>query len=128
MRGSRLLLVGTIAGASCERIATLSPFASEPASFGFLYTTEAPECIAAAERIGDRLWLSPRRQVGLGTPRAWLELLRSHRHERVVAVVPAATLELDPSTLCDSLAGTRCARWPGAATFVLELSLPAEDG
>jgi hypothetical protein len=79
--------------ASQERVASFSEFVRDARGFGFLYTAEEPSCIALADCIGDRLWLSPRGVFGLGTPHALLELARSHRHERIVVVAPAQRLE-----------------------------------
>ena len=112
---SRLLLVGATGDARLDREAL--PSIREALAFGFLYTAGEPGCVALAEHIGDRLWLTPRCQLGLAEPRAWLELLRSHRYERIVAVVPAAVLELAPSSLADNL---HCER---TAPSVLQLSL-----
>jgi hypothetical protein len=90
-----LILVGVAASARAdyERIAALPAFARDARAFGFLYTAEAAACLEFAACLGDRLWLAPRRQLGLGNPHALLELGRSHRYERVVAVIPAQDLE-----------------------------------
>ena len=78
---------------SQERVASLPAFVRGARDFGFLYTAEDPACIALADCIADRLWLSPRGLFGLGTPHALLELARSHRYERMVVVAPAQRLE-----------------------------------
>lgn len=122
---SELLLVGAVG--SDGPAGTLRTVLTQRArELGFLYTSEEPACVALAERIGDAIWLTPRRHVGLSTPRAWLALLCSHRYERVVAVVPAAALALCNDVLFDVLRGARCSRWTDASAPVIELSLRAE--
>jgi hypothetical protein len=80
--------------AAQERAASLPGFTRDARSFSSLYTAEDPCCITLADRIADRLWLSPRGLFGLGTPHALLELARSHRYERIVVVAPALRLDL----------------------------------
>jgi hypothetical protein len=90
-----LILVAAAGGdrASQERVASFPGFVRDARGYGFLYTAEDPSCIALADCIADRLWLSPRGLFGLGTPHALLELARSHRYERIVVVAPAPRLE-----------------------------------
>lgn len=90
-----LILVAAAASdrASRERVAALPEFVRDAQGYGFLYTAEDPSCVALAECIADRLWLSPRGLFGLGTPEALLELARSHRYERIVVVAPGHRLE-----------------------------------
>jgi hypothetical protein len=122
---SELLLVGAV-GSEGPAGTLRSLLTQRARELCFLYTSEEPACVALAERIGDAIWLTPRRHVGLSTPRAWLELLRSHRYERGVAVVPAAALGLPHDVLFDVLRGARCSRWADASAPVLELSLRTE--
>jgi hypothetical protein len=123
---TKLLLVGTVSNAheQHEQIAAQHLFTQQAQGFGFLYTADDRACVALAERIGDRLWLQPRRQVGLGAPNAWLELLNSHRYASVVAVVPAAALdaslvELGPAN-AEAISGVQILLREGR---MLELSL-----
>jgi hypothetical protein len=113
--GARMNAFGTLtlvaAGAGDGRdIERVAAFARDARSFGFLYTAEDAACIALADCIGDRLWLSPRCHLGLGAGRALLELVRSHRYERVVAVVPAAQLETTLASLRRAEPRTRMLR------------------
>ena len=89
-----LILVAATASdrAAQERIAALPEFVRDARAFGFLYTAEESDCVALADCIADRLWLSPRGLFGLGTPHALLELARSHRYERIIVVAPAHRL------------------------------------
>jgi hypothetical protein len=112
-----LVAAGAGDGRDNERVAV---FGRDARSFGFLYTAEDPACIALADRIGDRLWLSPRCHLGLGAAPALLELARSHRYERVVAVVPAAELDTTLAALRRAEPGTRLTRLDSC---VIELSI-----
>jgi hypothetical protein len=107
-----LLLVGTEPHArehEREQICGQQLFTQQAQGFGFLYTDDDRACIDLAERLGDRLWLQPRRQVGLSSPNAWLELLSSHHFASLVAVVPAAALDASLARLGAADVGVRIA-------------------
>ena len=84
---SRLLLIGA------SGLATQPPPPTVlPSAFSFLYTASAPSCVDLAARVGDRMWLTPRRHPGLEAPDSWQELLLSHRNHGVIGIVPRSAL------------------------------------
>jgi hypothetical protein len=83
---SRLLLIGA-SGLATQPAPTVLPSA-----YSFLYTAGASSCMDLAARIGDRLWLTPRRHHGLDAPGSWQELLLAHRNHGVIGIVPDGAL------------------------------------
>lgn len=112
---SRLLLIGASGLASQPAPPVL------PSAYSFLYTAGAPSCLDLAARIGDRLWLTPRRHHGLDAPGSWRELLLSHRNHGVIGIVPDGALADGYATAEASALELRFDR----AQRTLELSLRA---
>jgi hypothetical protein len=114
---SRLLLIGA-SGLAAQPL----PPTMIPSEYSFLYAATDRGCMALAGRVGDQLWLAPRRQPGLDSPDMWRELLHSHRYHGVIGIVPEAALAAGLETARAATAGAlhMDQKWR-----TLELSLPA---